>query len=75
MTEQTCDVQSFHDLFQTLNSIPVARVAAADVHEFCSIFMWVINQAIHFGKSMDHLLINSHQIDDQFDEKESWNRP
>ena len=61
-TGQTCDVKGFHDSFESLGNIPIARVATAFVAESGQVYILIINEALYFGQSMDHSLINPNQI-------------
>ena len=60
-TGQSCDVKGFHDSFDSLKNIPVAQVATA-IQRDGRTFVLIINEALYFGSSMDHSLINPNQI-------------
>ena len=60
-TGQSCDVKGFHDSFDSLKNIPVAQVATAIQRDGLT-FILIINEALYFGSSMDHSLINPNQI-------------
>ena len=75
-TGQSCNVKGFHDSFDLLKNIPVARVATAVRNaESGQTYILIVNEALYFGPSMDHSLINPNQIrkygipvcDDPFD--------
>ncbi len=62
-TGQTCDVKGFHDSFDSLTDIPIARVATAYTDpESGRVYILVINEALYFGPRLDHSLINPNQI-------------
>ena len=61
-TGGVCDVKGFHDDFDAIKDIPIARIATAYQDEQGSIYILIINEALYFGSSMDHLLINLNQI-------------
>ena len=55
-------MKGFHDDFDATKDIPIARVATAYQDEEGTIYILIINEALYFGSSMDHLLINPNQI-------------
>ena len=61
-TGGVCDVKGFHDNFDAIKDIPVARVETAFQDEHGVIYIIIINEALYFGSSMDHSLINPNQI-------------
>ena len=61
-TGQTCDVKGFHDEFEAIKDVPIARVATAYKDTDGNTYILVINEALFFGQSMDHSLINPNQI-------------
>ena len=61
-TDQTCDVQGFHQAFDALADILVAQVVTAVTLENGELITLVINESLYFGSQMDHSLINSKQI-------------
>ena len=61
-TGQTCDVKGFHDQFEAIKDVPIARVATAFKDSDGSTYILVINEALYFGQEMDHSLINPNQI-------------
>ena len=61
-TGQTCDVKGFHDDFDTIKDVPIARVATAYKDSDGRTWILIINEALYFGQNMDHSLINPNQI-------------
>ena len=61
-TGQCCDVHGFHDKFDAIKDVPVARSATAYVDQQGDTYILIVNEALHFGPSMDHSLINPNQI-------------
>jgi len=62
-TGQLCEVRGFHDSLQPMKDIPVARCATAYTHPATgTTYILVFNEALYFGKSMDHSLINPNQV-------------
>lgn len=61
-TGQTCNVTGFHDSFDSLGDIPVARVATAYTADSGQTYILIINEALYFGSTMNHSLINPNQI-------------
>lgn len=80
LTGQTCDVSGFHQDFNSIKDIPVAQVATAMKMDNGEVIVLVINEALWFGKTMDHSLINLNQIrafgidvsDNPFDESKDF---
>ena len=63
LTGMTCEVHGFHDSFNTVPNVPVAQVATAFIHPTThETFILIINEALYFGSTMDHSLINPNQI-------------
>ena len=62
MTGQCCEVNSFHDNFEPIKDVPVARVATAWTDQDGVTRILVINEALFFGSQMDHSLINPNQM-------------
>ena len=62
-TGQHCEAYGFHDNLTPINNVPIATVATAwsDQHTGES-FILIINEALYFGSSMDHSLVNPNQI-------------
>ena len=56
------NVKGFHDDFDAIKDIPITRVATVYQDEHGAIYIIIINEALYFGSSMDHSLINSNQI-------------
>jgi hypothetical protein len=76
-TGQVCNVSGFHDSFDSIKDIPVARGATKWIcPDSGHTFILFINQGLWFGSSLDHSLINPNQIrsfgipvsDDPFDQ-------
>ena len=61
-TGQTCDVKGFHDNFEVIKDVPIARVATAYKDSDGMTYILIINEALYFGQEMDHSLINPNQI-------------
>ena len=59
---QCYDVYGFHDNFKGVEDVTITRVSTGicDVHGRMHIL--IINQALYFGISLDHSLINTNQI-------------
>ena len=62
MTGGVCDVKGFHDDYDAIKDVPVARVTTAFTDENGAKHILIINEALFFGSTMDHLLINPNQI-------------
>jgi hypothetical protein len=80
LTGQSCDVSGFHQDFDSIKDVPVAQVATAMTMDNGEVIVLVINEALWFGKTMDHSLINPNQIrafgidvsDNPFDESKDF---
>ena len=61
-TGQTCNVQGFHDDFESIKDVPIGTVATifCDVHG--ARHALIIHKALHFGSEMDHSLIHPNQM-------------
>ena len=57
-----CTVLGFANELQTIEDIPVARVATAYTNEEGKTWILIINEALFFGSRLDHSLINPNQI-------------
>lgn len=74
-TGQCCNVHGFHNDFDAIEGIPVARAATAIRDDTGATYILIVNEALYFGPSLDHSLINPNQIrhfgipvsDDPFD--------
>ena len=55
-------MKRFHNDFDAIKDTPIARVATAYQDEDGAIYILIINEALYFGSSMDHSLINPNQI-------------
>ncbi len=64
LSGQTCIVSGFHQSFGSIKDVPMAQVATAITMENGKTVVLVINEALYFGNSMDHSLINPNQIQD-----------
>ena len=63
LTGMTCKVHGFHESFETVPNVPVAQVAIAFVHPTMhETFILIINEALYFGSTKNHSLINPNQI-------------
>ena len=61
-TGQLCDVSGFHSDFESIKDVPIATVATAFQAESGTIYILIVNEALYFGPSMGHSLINPNQI-------------
>ena len=61
-TGQTCDANGFHGDLETISDVPVATCATVWQHPKGMRFILVIHEALYFGDSMDHSLINPNQM-------------
>ena len=61
-TGQCCDVRGFHESFDAVKDIPVASAATAITDENGVTYILVVNEALYFGSTLDHSLINPNQI-------------
>ena len=61
-TGQLCDVSAFHSDFESIKDVPIATVATAFQAESGTIYILIVNEALFFGVSMGHSLINPNQI-------------
>ena len=59
---QCCDVKGFHEEFESIKDVPVARVATKIITPQGETLILIVNEALYFGPSMDHSLINPNQI-------------
>lgn len=79
-TGQCCNVHGFHSDFEAIEDVPVARAATAVQNEDGAIYILIVNEALYFGPSLDHSLINPNQIrhfgipvsDDPYDKSRSF---
>ena len=62
LTGQTCEVSDFHQSFDSLKNVPIAKAAMAYTLETGETVILVIDKALYFGSQMDHSLINPDQI-------------
>ena len=60
--DQTCDVNGFHVDLETILDVPVATCATVWQHQGGRRFLLVFREALYFGDSMDHPLINPNQM-------------
>jgi len=62
-TGQHCQAYGFHDELTPINDVPIATVATAwsDPNTGES-FILIIHEALYFGDSMDHSLVNPNQL-------------
>lgn len=61
-TGQCCNVHGFHSDFNAIQDVPVARAATAIQDENGATYILIVNEALYFGPSLDHSLINPNQI-------------
>ena len=59
---QCYDVYGFHDNWKGIEDVPIARVDTVIRDEHKHVHIPIVNQALYFGASLDHSLINSNQI-------------
>ncbi len=61
-TGQHCEAYDFHNDLLPINNIPIATVTTAwsNPHTGKN-YIIIINEALYFGSSMDHSLVNSNQ--------------
>ena len=62
LTGQTCEVSGFHQSFDSLKNVPIAKAATAYTLETGETVILVFNEVLFFGNQMDHSLINPNQI-------------
>ena len=55
-------MKGFNNSYEPITNAPVGRDATSVVHDDGTIYILVLNEALLFGKSMEHLLINPNQI-------------
>ena len=62
-TGQHCEAHGFHDELTPIKDVPIATVATAwsDPNTGES-FVIIIHEALYFGNSLDHTLVNPNQI-------------
>ena len=56
------DVRGFHDNYDAIKDVPVTQVATVYTDGNEATYILIINEALYFGSSMDHSLINPNQI-------------
>ena len=62
-TGQHCQAYGFHDKLTPINDVPIATVATAwSDHNTGESFILIIHEALYFGDSMDHSLVNPNQL-------------
>ena len=61
-TGQCCDVSGFHDDFEPIKDVPVARAATGWKDDYGVTYILIANEVLFFGNEMDHSLINPNQI-------------
>ena len=61
-TNRSADVYPYHDAYEPLENVPIVSGATAVDHEDGSTYIIVINEALYYGKKMQHSLINPNQI-------------
>ena len=59
---QWCDINGFHKLFKGIKDVPIARLATGTHDKNGNVHILIVNQALYFGASLDHSLINPNQI-------------
>ena len=61
-TGQQCNVNGFHESFDSIPDVPVATAATAYTTSDGTTYILIVNEALYFGSSLDHSLINPNQI-------------
>jgi hypothetical protein len=62
-TGQHCQAYGFHDDLTLINDVPIATVATVWSNPNTGkSFIVIIHEALYFGDSMDHLSVNSNQL-------------
>ena len=62
-TGQQCEVNGFHNKLEPITDVPIATVATAWSDPFAgTTYILIINEALYFGDSLDHSLINPNQV-------------
>jgi hypothetical protein len=61
-TGMSCSVTPFHANYPAMDQIPVATCATAVDMPDGAVVVLIIHEALYFGQSMDHSLINPNQI-------------
>jgi hypothetical protein len=54
----TCSVSLFHEEYEAMQDIPIATCATAVDFNDSTTEILIVNEALYFGKLMDHSLIN-----------------
>jgi hypothetical protein len=61
-TGMTCSVSPFHEGYEAMEDIPIATCATAvDLTDGTTVIL-IVNEALYFGDTIDHLLINPNQV-------------
>jgi hypothetical protein len=61
-TGMSCSITPFHANYPSMDQIPVATCATAVDMSDGAVVVLIIHEALYFGQSMDHFLINPNQI-------------
>ena len=62
-TGQVCEVSGFHQQFESISSVPVGTFATAHTDQDTGeTVILILHEALGFGDSLDHTLINPNQI-------------
>ena len=57
-----CDVKGFHNSYEEITNLPVNRATEEVVHDYVTVYILILNEALPLGKLMYHLLDNPNQI-------------
>ena len=60
-TDQLCDLKGFYNSYEAITNVPVVRVVIEVVHDDVTMYILILDEALIFGKSMDHSLVNQNQ--------------
>ena len=52
----------FHNSYESITNVPVGRSATSVVNYDGTLYILILNEALLFGKYMDHSIINPNQI-------------
>ena len=55
-------MKGFYNSYKDITNVPVGRSVKAVLHDYGTVYILILNEALIFGKSMDHSLINPSHI-------------
>ena len=61
-TGQLCDVKGFFNSNEAITNILVTRHVIEGLNDDGTMYILILNEALLFGKSMEHLVINPNKI-------------